>query len=87
MATINISVPDDMRDWVEEVVKSHGYQTTSEYFRELVRRDQRARAESRLEEMLLEGLESGDGIEITPEYWERKRKELIERFRPRKKHA
>jgi len=33
----------------------------------------------KLEALLLEGLNSGEPIEITPEYWEKKRRQLIER--------
>jgi antitoxin ParD1/3/4 len=33
----------------------------------------------KLEALLLEGLESGKPLEITPEYWEKKRRQLIER--------
>lgn len=57
--------------------------SASEYIRELIREDQRRAAQEKLEAMLLEGLASGEPIEVTPEYWERKRKELLERRRPR----
>ena len=64
---------------MEAQVKAGGYSTPSEYVRELVRRDQKQRTEERLEALLLEGLSSGEPIEITPEYWENKRRQLIER--------
>ncbi len=51
------------------------------YLRELLRQDQKQRAEQKLEALLLEGLNSGDPIEITPEYWERKRAQLVERHK------
>ena len=35
--------------------------------------------QQKLEALLLEGLNSGDPINITPEYWENKRRQLIER--------
>ena len=69
MATsMNISLPDTMKSFVDELVQSGGYGTASEYFRELVRRDQRERAEARLETLLLEGLESGDPVPLNAEY-------------------
>lgn len=58
-----------------------GYSTPSEYLRELLRKDQKQRAEEKLEALLLEGLNSGEPIEITPEYWERKRAQLVERHK------
>lgn len=79
MASLNISLPQSLKDYVEGQVQASGYSTPSEYVRELLRDDQRRRAEQRLETLLLEGLDSGDPIEITPEYWENKRRQLSER--------
>lgn len=42
----------------------------SEYFRELIRLDQKRKAQERLETLLLEGLESGEATEMTAIYWE-----------------
>jgi antitoxin ParD1/3/4 len=58
MAIVNISVPDQMKQYIEERIGEGGYNTTSEYFRDLVREDQKRRAEERLETLLLQGLES-----------------------------
>jgi antitoxin ParD1/3/4 len=40
MATMNVSVPDLMRDWVQYRVESGQYASASDYFRDLIRRDQ-----------------------------------------------
>jgi antitoxin ParD1/3/4 len=58
MAIVNISVPDQMKEYIEERISEGGYNTTSEYFRDLVRDDQKKRGEERLEALLLSGLES-----------------------------
>jgi antitoxin ParD1/3/4 len=79
LSSLNISLPQSLKDFVESQVQQHGYSTPSEYVRELLRQDQKRRAEDRLEAMLLDGLQSGDPIEITPDYWEAKRKSLVER--------
>lgn len=68
-----------MKDFVEGQVRSAGFSTPSEYIRALIRDDQKRRAEEKLEALLLEGLQSGEPIEITPEYWERKRAQFVER--------
>jgi len=81
MASLNISLPQSLKEYVEGQVTSCGYSTPSEYLRELLRQDQKKRAEEKLEALLLEGLNSGDPIEITPEYWERKRTQLVERHK------
>ena len=80
MASLNISLPQSLKDYVEDRVSVGGYSTPSEYLRELLRQDQKQRSEEKLETLLLEGLESGEPIEISPEYWEKKRKRLMERL-------
>lgn len=68
--TMNISLPEAMKAFVEEQVNSGGYGSASEYVRELVRRDQKERAQARLEALLLEGLESGEPLPLNAEYRE-----------------
>ena len=70
MKSMNISLPDSMRAYIEEQVASGGYSTVSEYFRELVRNDQKYKAQERLEVLLLEGLDSGTAIGITAQDWQ-----------------
>lgn len=79
MSTLNISLPESMRSFIDRKVADGGYSTASEYIRELVREDQKRQARLRLETLLLEGLESGESIEINDEWWEQKKAELIER--------
>ena len=79
MTSLNISLPSSLKEFVETQVQESGFSTPSEYIRNLVRDDQKRRAEEKLEALLLEGLNSGEPIEITPEYWEKKRTQLIER--------
>ncbi|HEX6278734.1 MAG TPA: ribbon-helix-helix domain-containing protein [Pyrinomonadaceae bacterium] len=57
--TINISMPDSLKLKVEEAMESDGYGNTSEFFRDLARDYIKRRQEKKLEEMLLEGLQSG----------------------------
>ena len=79
MTSLNISLPSSLKEFVETQVQESGFSTPSEYIRNLVRDDQKRRAEEKLEALLLEDLNSGEPIEITPEYWEKKRAQLIER--------
>ncbi|MEI1375857.1 type II toxin-antitoxin system ParD family antitoxin [Nostoc sp. UHCC 0926] len=57
-----------------------GYSSVSEYFRELVRQDQKRQAAERLEAILLEGLNSGNATEMTPDDWEDIRQAVRERI-------
>ena len=60
MATMNVSLPDPMKDWVEAQAKSGRYSNASDYERDLIRRDQeRADKVAELQKLLTEGLESG----------------------------
>lgn len=77
MTTVNISLPDSMRDFINEQVEKCGYSTTSEYIRHLIRQDLEKVQQSRIEKLLLEGLDSGEVIEITDEWWEQKRTQLL----------
>jgi antitoxin ParD1/3/4 len=83
MATMNISLPDAMRDYVEERIGRGGYSTASEYFRMLVREDQRRKEHEALEALLIEAIESGPSIEATPEFRQRLRAELVARYHVR----
>ncbi len=76
MQTMNISLPDPMKQYVEEQVIAGLYSSVSEYVRELVRADQKRNAKEKLEQLLLSALNSGDPIEITPEMVDEVRKRL-----------
>lgn len=78
MATLNISLPDAMRDFIEEEVRRDGYSTPSEYMRDLVRREQKRKAAGRLEELLLDGIRSGKATPMTKKDWAELRKRLLE---------
>lgn len=83
MKSMNISLPDTMRAYIEEQVAQGGYSSVSEYFRELVRQDQKQRANERLQTMLLEGLNSGNATEMTAQDWEDIRQAVRERINKR----
>ncbi|MCK4342976.1 MAG: type II toxin-antitoxin system ParD family antitoxin [Phycisphaerae bacterium] len=69
MTTMNISLPEEMKTFVDEQVAKEGFSTASEFIRALLREAQKRAADERLEQLLLEGLDSGEPIEVTPEYW------------------
>ena len=83
MQTMNISLPDPMKQYVEEQVTAGDYSSASEYMRELVRADQKRNAKERLERTLLESLAEGEPQEVTPEFWANLRCELSKRAKAR----
>ena len=80
MDTMNIALPETMKHFVQERVTEGGYSSVSEYMRDLIRADQKRRTEERIDALLLEGLDSGQPIPVTPEYWEEKKRKLTERL-------
>jgi antitoxin ParD1/3/4 len=87
MAIVNISLPDQMKEYIDERLTEGRFSSTSEYFRDLVRDDQKRRAQERLETLLLEGLESGEPIDVTDSYIQQKRAELMKRIDGNRKHG
>ena len=68
MATMNVSLPDKMKKWVEEQVETGRYGNSSDYVRDLVRRDQeRTEARATLYKFLDEGFEGGFSEEQSAE--------------------
>lgn len=60
MATMNVSLPDPMKAWVERQAESGRYGNASDYIRDLIRRDQERReALAALQAAITEGVESG----------------------------
>ena len=61
MATMNVSLPDPMKTWIEVRLKDGRFSNTSDYVRHLIRRDQeRAQAIEVLQQAIDEGVKSGE---------------------------
>ena len=60
MATMNVSLPDQMKTWVESQAQGGRYSNSSDYVRDLIRRDQdRAEKIAAMQQLVDEALESG----------------------------
>lgn len=80
MATMNVSLPDAMKEWVEQQVSSGRYANASDVVRDLVRREQeRADAREKLDQMVEEALASGI-VEMS-------RDDLLERMKAKRLKA
>ncbi len=66
MTTMNISLPEALKSFVDEQVSQRGFGTSSEYVRELIRKDQDRR---QLHQLLLEGAGSPLTKAVTPGYF------------------
>ncbi|MBD2594907.1 type II toxin-antitoxin system ParD family antitoxin [Nostoc spongiaeforme FACHB-130] len=74
---INIDIPDEMRVYLEAQVMAGAYSSIGEYFLDLVKQDQKNKAQAKLEALLQAGIDS-PGQEITPEYWQNLRSTVLE---------
>ena len=80
MQTMNVSLPDTLKAFVDEQVSTGGYSSVSEYVRDLLRAAQERKTNERLQQLLLEGMESGEGIEATPEFWTQIKRDIAKRI-------
>ena len=80
MATMTISLPDPLREFIESEVSTGNYGSASEFFREMVRERQKQKAHERLETLLLEGIESGQPIEVTEQYLKLRQRSLRDKL-------
>jgi antitoxin ParD1/3/4 len=84
MQTMNISLPDPLKDFIEQQVSSGRYSSVSEYVRELVREDEKRKAQEKLEALLLEGIESGEATAMTRQDWADIRRQAMARIQARR---
>jgi antitoxin ParD1/3/4 len=86
MQSMNISLPEPLKQFVDGQIASGRYSSVSEYVRELIREDEKRKAEDRLEMLLLEGL-NGEESELTRKDWNAIRKEALAQVQARKKRS
>ena len=80
MQTMNISLPETLKDFVDQQISAGRYSSASEYVRELIRNDEKRKAEERLTALLREGLQSEETA-LTPEDWKAIRAEALARVK------
>jgi antitoxin ParD1/3/4 len=78
MTTMNISLPEEMKAFIEAQMAQEGYASASEYLRSLIREAQKRRAKQEIEAKFREALESGPATPMTHEDWAALRREALE---------
>ena len=76
MTTLNISLPESIQAFIEQQVAKGDYRTVNDYILHLIRQEQAKIG--RVESLLLDGLDSGEPIEVTDDWWEQKRIQLMQ---------
>lgn len=73
MATMNVSLPEQMKSWVEQQSEGGRFANSSDYVRDLIRRDQERRAVvAELQAAIDAGLNSGSAVPFDPEAFKQK---------------
>lgn len=76
--TMSFALPEPMRDYVSERVRSGEYGNTSEYLRDLIRKDQQEQAARYLRRLIADGIESGDAQPLTGEVLDELRRSALD---------
>jgi antitoxin ParD1/3/4 len=84
MQSMNISLPDPLKQFVDGQIAQGRYSSASEYVRELIRADEKRKAEDELEAKLLDGLKSSKTV-LTPADWKALRTKALAKVAARKK--
>ena len=75
-ATMNISLTEPLKHFVDKQVREGGFSSTSDYVRELIRERQRRAAEDTLRGLIAEGLASGPAQPVGSDFFAAQRKRL-----------
>ncbi|MDZ4856652.1 MAG: type II toxin-antitoxin system ParD family antitoxin [Nitrospirota bacterium] len=78
-----MSLPDPLKQFLDGQIAQGRYSSASEYVRELIRADEKRKAEDQLEAKLLEGLNSAESV-LTPADWKDLRTEALAKLASRK---
>ena len=84
MQTMNISLPEQLKEFVDTQVGSGRYSSASEYVRDLIRGDEKRKAQEKLEALLMEGIQSGPPTKMTRRDWNDIRRDALKQFEVRK---
>ncbi len=78
MATMNISLPDQMREWVESRSQQGTYANHSDYVRDLIRKDQlQVQKLKAMQEAITKGLESGEPKSFDKELFKKRMRDSL----------
>ena len=76
---MKLTLSSSLSERVATLAVERGFEGPERYIEALLDEDWRQLAGDALDELLLEGLESGGSIEVTPEFWDEQKRNFIER--------
>ena len=80
MSTMNVTLPDSLKAFVESQVARKGYGSPNDYLEALIREDQRKAENDEIEGKLLEAIQGAPATLVTAETWEAIKQEGLRRL-------
>ena len=77
MTRITVELPDELAIQIQSQIAEGEFSNLGEYVVYLLQQEQSQLRSTELEKMFLAGLDSGELIEITDQWWEQKRRETL----------
>ncbi len=77
MTQITVELPDELAIQIQSQIAQREFSNLGEYVVYLLQQEQSQLRSTELEKMFLAGLDSGELIEITDQWWEQKRQETL----------
>jgi antitoxin ParD1/3/4 len=77
MTQITVELPDELAIQIQSQIAQREFSNLGEYIVYLLQQEQSQLRSTELEKMFLAGLDSGELIEITDQWWEQKRREIL----------
>jgi len=77
MTQITVELPDELAIQIQSQIAQREFSNLGEYVVYLLQQEQSQLRSTELEKMFLAGLDSGELIEITDQWWEQKRRETL----------
>jgi antitoxin ParD1/3/4 len=77
MTQITVELPDELAIQIQSQIAQGEFSNLGEYVVYLLQQEQSQLRSTELEKMFLAGLDSGELIEITDQWWEQKRREIL----------
>jgi antitoxin ParD1/3/4 len=78
MSTINVNLPEEVSTYVRERISGGKFRDEGEYILALILADRDHETAEELEVLLLEGIDSGDSIPLDEQFWEERRRKILE---------
>jgi antitoxin ParD1/3/4 len=78
MTQLTIALPDQAQSYINEQLAEGSYATVDELIVSLILAEEKRQTQHKLNTMIREGLQSGEPIAITDEWWEKNREHLLQ---------